>query len=260
MLERLVPEKAVDAFQMSVHSPDIYGGVVDGFLYVDTGDLNDFGGHFIGKALDVAKAADDVFGATGTGTSGAASGEIGFAGALDDRASISGQGKGRIEEARLIELPLFFGVLSALFGEDSSRHYFTGVTLQYEIKDGKFVASTRDGIEIRSPGLKLFGGGTMDFAGNLNLTLEPRLLNFRIPVVEQLFSLIKKGVAQVLLTGNLTKPETKFATAGGLIHIGIDAPGDPEVPLPSDLRESQAEKSSQAEEKPEEKDLPPGAE
>ena len=254
MLERLTPDQAADTFQMSVHSSDLYGGVVDGFLYVDTGMLNDFGGHFIGKKLDLAKAAEDVFGAKGTGTSGAASGEIGFTGALDNRASIRGQGKGRIEEARLIELPLFFGILSALFGENSSRHYFTGVNLEYEIKDSKFVASKRDGIEIVSPGLKLFGGGTMDFLGNLNLALEPRLLNFRIPIVEQLFSLIKKGVAQVFLTGNLTKPETKFATAGGLIRIGIDAPEEPKVPLPSDLRESQAAKSS----RDEEKDLPPG--
>jgi hypothetical protein len=255
MLERLTSEQVEDAFQMRVHSSDLYGGAVDGFLYIDMGERNDFGGHFIGKDLYVAEAAEDVFGARGAETGGMASGEIEFSGALDGGESIRGQGSGLIEKAHLIELPLFLGILSTLFGENSDRHYFTQVRLEYDIKDNKFVASKGGGIEIVSPGLKLFGGGTMDFLGNLDLTLEPRLLNFRIPIVEQLFSLIKKGVAQVFLTGNLTNPRTKFATAGGLIRIGIDTPEEPGAPLSLDLRKSETVKSSGD---VEEEDLPPG--
>jgi len=255
--DRLTPDKAVDAFQMVIHSPDLYGGTVDGFLYVDLGPKNDFGGSFVGKDLQVATAAEDVFGAKGTGTSGAASGEIEFTGRLSDLGSIAGRGEGRIAEARLVELPLFFGLLSTIFGEDSSRHYFTGVNLKYRIAEGKFAADSGNGIEILSPGLKLFGGGTMDFAGNLDLMLEPRLLNFQIPILEQIFSLIKKGVARVAVTGELTKPQIKFQTAGGLLRIGIDTAEAPEVPLPSDLEASRTAKQARSDER---KDLPPGAE
>ena len=115
----------------------------------------------------------DVFGAQGTGTTGTARGKIRFQGKAGNVLSLTGKGEGNIENARLVELPLFLGILSRLFGESSGRHYFNEVALRYTIGDGKFKAGG-DGVEIRSQGLKLIGGGTMDFSGALDLALEPR--------------------------------------------------------------------------------------
>ncbi len=247
MAKTLTPEKARDAFQMLVHSGDLYGGKVDGFIFVETAGQRDMGADFVGSGFELARAAEDVFGAKGTGTSGTAKGKFSFTGKQGNFMEIKGSGEGLIEKAKLVELPLFLGILSLIFGEGSGRHYFNEVLLKYDIKDGQFVAP-KDGIDIRSPGVKLEGGGTMDFGGNLDLTLEPSIFDTKIPIVEQVFSLIKKGLAQVRITGDLTKPKVDFATAGGILKIGIDpgkSSGTP--PLPTDIRRGEPEK-----------DLPPG--
>jgi hypothetical protein len=241
IIDRL--SKDVDGtFQMLFHSKDLYGGVVDGFLYVDTGSRADIGGDFVGKDLQVARAQEDIFGTRAGGTAGTAKGHISFEGKNGEPASITGRGEGTIEKARLVELPLFLGILSALFGEESSRHYFHEVLLRYKIAGGKFVAAS-DGIEIRSAAVKLLGGGTLDFRGELDLTLQPRLLDFKIPVVEQILLLLKKGLAQVWVTGNLTQPKVQFVTGAGILRIGIDpASPDAGIPLPTDLRGGKGEK------------------
>ncbi|HVR76543.1 MAG TPA: hypothetical protein VMT52_19595, partial [Planctomycetota bacterium] len=232
-------------FQVLVHSPDTYGGVADGFLYVDTGAERDFGGDFVGRGFEVAKASEDVFGAGGTNTSGTAKGRFSFKGIGGDILTLKGKGEGVIENARLVELPLFLGILSSMLGENSSRHYFNEVLLAYEIADGKFKARG-GGIEIRSPGIKLVGGGTMDFSGNLDIGLDPHIFDLKIPVIEQIFTLLKKGLAQIWIKGDLARPEVKFVTGAAMLRIGIDAGGST-APLPTDLRKPR-----------EAKDLPPG--
>lgn len=244
---RLAGDKSREVFELLVHSPDLYGGQMDGFLFVESTGAREIGGDFVGKGFEIAKAAEDIFGTKGAGSSGTARGKVRFQGSQGDVSRLTGSGEGAIEKARLVELPLFLGLLSLIFGEASSRHYFNEVLLKYDIADGKFKAPS-DGIDIRSTGIKLLGGGVMDFAGNLDFTLEPRVLDFKIPIVEQIFSVIKKGLAQVKISGSLSSPDVRFATAGGIVNIGID-PGakTPPSPLPRDLRNGL-----------ETKDLPPG--
>jgi hypothetical protein len=239
MVSRLSGEKVKDTFQMLVNSPDVYGGKVDGFLFVDTGDLNDLSGDFSGRGLQVSKAAEDIFGAKATGSGGEARGKISFHGRNGDYRSITGKGEGFIENARLVELPLFLSLLSVLFGGNSTRHYFNEVILKYGVADGQFKADKSDGIEIRSAGLKLVGGGTLDFDGKLDLTFEPRVLDFKIPVVDTILTVVKKGLAQIWVTGDLAKPQVQFVTVGGILRIGIESgDGEKKPPLPTDLRKT----------------------
>jgi len=237
IVSRLSAEKVKDTFQMLVHSPDVYGGEVDGFLFVDTGGLNDMAGDFSGRGLQVSKAAEDIFGAKAAGSAGEARGKISFHGRNGDARSITGKGEGFIENARLLELPLFLSMLSILFGENSNRHYFNEVILKYTIDDGKFQADKSDGIEIRSAGLKLVGGGTLDFDGKLDLTFQPRILDFKIPVLDTILTLLKKGLAQIWVKGDLARPQVQFVTGAGILRIGIDSgQGEKKLPLPTDLR------------------------
>ncbi|MBI4604278.1 MAG: hypothetical protein HY721_20150 [Planctomycetes bacterium] len=265
MLERLAGDKVKDTFQMLVHSSDLYGGTVDGFLYVDGGAYRDLAGDFVAQGLQLSRAAGDVFGVAGADAAGTAKGKIQFRGSTGDVLSITGKGEGTIEKAKLVEVPLFLGMLSGLFGEGSSRHFFNEALVRYEIKDGKFRAPS-DGIEVRSAGLKLVGGGTMDFSGSLDLNLEPRILDLKIPIVEQIFSLVKKGLAQVWVTGDLAKPHVRLVTGAGIVRIGIDpAQANSTQPLPSDLRDGKGSKDSAgskdstgSKDSPASKDLPPG--
>ncbi len=244
----LTPERMEDTFQMLVHSGDLYGGIVDGFMFVETSGQRNMGADFVGSGFELARAAEDIFGVQSPRTRGTAKGKLSFTGQQGSFMEIKGTGEGLIEKAELVELPIFLGILSLIFGDNSSRHFFNEVRLKYNIKDGQFVAP-KDGIDVRSPGLKLEGGGKMDFVGNLDLTLEPSIFDTKIPILEQVLSLVKKGLAQVRITGDLTKPRVAFATAGGILKIGIDAgKGADAPPLPSDMRRPDAEK-----------DLPPGA-
>jgi hypothetical protein len=116
-------------------------------------------------------------------------------------------------------------------------HYFNELSLKFNIKEGKFWAPSPEGIVIKSEGLQLKGGGSMDFKGKLDLGLMPELLHLSIPVVDQVFALLKMGLAQVWMTGDLKHPEVSFVTAGGLIPIPIDSTlKRPDRPLPRELR------------------------
>ena len=237
MVDRLSGGGFADTFQMLLHSKDLYGGIVDGFLYVNTGSKKDLAGDLRGRDLQMSLAAEDVFGARSTGTQGTARGRVSFQGKSGEPRSITGEGEGFIEKAKLVELPLFLGLINLLFGEETGRHYFNEVLMKFHIADGKFVA-TSDGIEIRSASVKLRGGGTLDFSGNLDLTFQPRLLGFKIPVVEQLLAVVKKGLAQVWVLGDLTRPRVEFVTGAGMLRIGIEPGSSPDgkAPLPRDLR------------------------
>ena len=238
IVERLRPDRVDETFQALLHSDDLYGGVVDGFLFVDSGSKGDVGGDFVASGLQVARAADDVFGAGGAGTKGEAEGWVKFGGKAGEVQSIRGRGHGRIVRARLVQLPLFLGLIGVIFGDSSEGHFFRGVSLDYEIRDGRFDAGS-GGIEIDSAGIKLFGGGTLDFDGELDLALQPRLLGFKIPVVETILSFVKKGVAEIWVTGDLKAPKVQFVSAAGAVRIGIGADGkegEGSERLPSDLR------------------------
>jgi hypothetical protein len=76
----------------------------------------------------------------------------------------------------------------------------------------------------------------MDFAGNLDLSLSPEFIRLKIPLVDQVLELLKKGLAQVWVTGEITKPSVRFVTGAGVIQVPIDTRAKPaDRPLPGDL-------------------------
>jgi hypothetical protein len=238
-VRRLKEAKLVrDTFQMSVHSDDLYGGGVDGFVYVDTGTAGDIAGDFVAQGLKVAEASGDVFAVEARDVTGTASGRVRFEGVVGDARSLRGEGTGLIQEARLVELPLFFGLFSLLrlnFKDAAGRTFFTDLSLPYRIEEGHFVSNE---IEIRSPGIRLLGGGKMSFDGGLDLTLRPYFLGVKIPLLEEVVGFIKDTLSRILVKGDLARPKVEFATAGGLLKIPIEQSKVPseDARLPSDLR------------------------
>ena len=239
-LTRLGSGKVRDTFQMSVHSSDLYGGLVDGFLYVDTGEQGDIGGHFIAKELKLPKAARDIFGVDGRQVSGVAEGHVEFRGTAGDVESIVGKGLGVIKKAQLVELPFFLQILNVLkldFAGAGSRNYFSDVSLPYEIKDGLFRAEQ---VEIKSPAITLVGqDGTLDFNGQLDLVLQPQVVDTKLPLWDQFVGLLKDVLASVRIRGDLTDPRVEFVTAGGLIKIPVGTQKKERDlrPLPRDVEE-----------------------
>ena len=249
-LPRLIPEKVGDTFQALIHSTNVYGGQVDGFIYVDAGAAHDIAGDFVAKGIQVALAAEDVFGSSASDTKGAASGFVNFEGRAQNVYSIVGKGRGEIKKARLVQLPLFIGLLGALFGDPSEGQFFKSVLIEYSIKDGQFVVGRND-IRINSRGIKLLGSGTMDFGGKLDLVFLPRFFGVQVPGVEQFLELIKRGAAKIAVTGDLKDPQFEFVTVGVGLPIGADSgEAEKKVRLPSDQRSSSKEAKPKEDERP----------
>ncbi|MBI4583804.1 MAG: hypothetical protein HY717_07255 [Planctomycetes bacterium] len=236
LLARLAPDKIADTFQLEVRASRLYGGKVQGFLYIDVGDRHDLAGEFVAGGIQVAQAAPDVFRVQGSDVTGEARGQVSFHGKTGDLRSLSGQGEGIIEKARLMDLPLFVGVVSLLFLQPSSRPHFREVETHYEIHDGKFWAGSA-GIAIRGDAVNLNGGGTLDFEGNLDLALTPYFLNLRIPLVDTVVDLVKKTLLQVWVDGKLEEPRARLVTGAGLIRVPIDTkPAEGQRVFPSELK------------------------
>jgi hypothetical protein len=237
LVSRLVPEKVGDTFQMQVSSGDLYGGNVQGFLYIDVGDRHDLGGEFIAAGIQVARAAPDVFRVPGNDLTGEARGRVSFHGKTGDGHSIIGAGEGFIEKARLMNLPLFVGIVGLLFLQPSSRPHFREVETRYDIRDGKFWAAGAQGIAIRGDSVNLSGGGTLDFEGKLDLSLTPYFINLSIPVVDTILDLVKKTLLQVWVDGKLEEPRARLVTGAGLIRVPLDTrPAEGKRPYPDELK------------------------
>ncbi len=243
ILGRLGPDRIKESFQMQVKRSNLYGGDVRGFLVVDAGKAGDFAGEFTSTGVQVSRAAPDVFGAAGARATGEGRGQVSFEGSTADARTITGKGEGRIEKARLIELPLFVGLVSLLAGDFSRENFFNEVALTFGVKDGKFVARSPDGIQLTGQGMSLRGGGTLDFEGKLDLTLLPEFIHMKIPVLDTVFNLLKRGLAQVWVTGDLNSPRAAFVTGAGLLRIPVRGGMKAEDrPLPRNLRPPDAGK------------------
>lgn len=216
------PKRLLD---LAVRSEDLYGGALRGRFLLDVGDGGDFAGECAAEGVQVSRAAGDVFETAVRRASGRARGRVSFAGKNRDARSIAGSGSCRVEDARLVEVPLFLDVGRLLFGEAAGSGHFREVRMDFRIEDGKFIADPPSGVEILSPSLKLAGGGTMDFRGNLDLLLEAQILGVRIPLVDEIFSLLKKGLARISIVGNLSKPKVEFVTGAGMLRIGLPEGG-----------------------------------
>ncbi len=238
-LSRLNERDVRDTFQMSVHSNDVYGGQVDGFLYADTGSIGDVAGDFVARGLQLSQAAKDIFGVDGRQVTGEAEGNVRFRGLIGDIKTVRGNGVGVIRKAQLVELPLFLRVLNILkldFQQAGARNYFSDVVLPYTIGDGVFRASR---LEIKSPAMTLVGDGTLDFRGNLDLVLKPQVVDASIPLWDQLVSLLKDALARVRVRGDLADPKVDFVTGFGVIKIPVETDREDGVKRPLPRRDDE---------------------
>lgn len=210
LLERLRSEKISDTFQVHVRSGKLYGGTLEGFLFVDVGTRHDFGGEFVADGVQVSLSAKDVFKLSAQDVSGEAEGEVSFNGTTGDIASIKGAGKGVIQEANLGKLPLILSLASLLRLSPTLDPRVRQFSMEFAIEDEKFVCAA-DAISIRGDGLRLDGKGTMDFGGSLDLLMTPSFMDQRIPIFDRIFDFVKKLVLPVRIQGPLEKPAVKFS-------------------------------------------------
>lgn len=127
-----------------------------------------------------------------------------------DWQSWQGQGRVALRQGLIWDIPLF-GIVSPMLnaivpGLGNSRA--SEGTASFTIKDS--VIYTKD-LQIRSPALRLYYDGAIDFQGRVNARVEASLLR-NVPGFGLLFSLVLSPVTKIFeykVTGTLTAPQSK---------------------------------------------------
>lgn len=221
---RLQPDRVGDTIQVQVLDGTLYGGALDGVLYVDAGERRDFAGEFMVRHASVPDAARDVFKTESDRIEGECGGRVLFRGTTGDAGSVQGGGTVSVRDASLVDLPLFVGFMSLLFSlKPTTQPRFREADLTFSIADGRFTAAGPSGIAIRGDGVNLLGYGSLDFGGRLNVTLTPHLTDLRIPVVETLLDFVKKTLLQIWVEGDLEEPSFRLVTGAGLVRVPFGA-------------------------------------
>jgi hypothetical protein len=190
---------------------DFYGGGAAGFAELDftpaTGAAFAFTAGITNAAL--APLLADLSARTNR-LEGALSGWVIARGRTDDPRSWNGQGRARLRDGFLWELPIF-GVLSGpldwiLPGVANSR--FTEASARFTFTNGLI---TWDKLEMRAPALRLQYDGTVDWDGRVDMRVEAEPLR-DTPLLGRLFSFALWPVSKLFqyrITGTLDEPKTE---------------------------------------------------
>lgn len=198
-LDRLVPAQVANSLQIYLQRANLYGGPVQGFLYLDP-QRRDFMGEFDCKEVDVSLAAPSLFN-TDSKAKGKTRGQVKFNGDLDDPANLKGDGWFRIEEGQLTKLPILQTFLThvvfGFFGLDPKLRVVTEVRARFVIQNQRFVFPDFEDFVLIAPSTRAVATGYMDFNQRVSLRLENRGSIWGIwlisPAVDRLTGVTLKG-------------------------------------------------------------------
>lgn len=192
--------------QIYLPKGDLYGGRIEGFIYVDAGERHDFGADLRTEGVNLAVGSMDIF--HEAGAEGLSTGWVSFGGPTNDASAITGRGQFRVVDGRLKKLPVMAAILGAIANLriNADERHIDGVSANFRIEDRAFWIDDWDSLVISSPALRLRGKGHMTFDQELYLFLEPDVITDYVPVVSQLL----KSIKGVKLMGPLDEPIARW--------------------------------------------------
>ncbi|MGE3165232.1 MAG: hypothetical protein AB7O52_10030 [Planctomycetota bacterium] len=192
--------------QVYLPNGDLYGGRIEGFVYVDAGARSDFGAELRTEGVNLSIGSMDIF--HEPGAEGRVTGWTSFGGPTNDAAAIKGRGQFRVVDGRLKRLPVMAAILGAIANLriNAEERHIDGVFANFRIDERAFWIDEWDSLVISSPALRLRGKGHMTFDQELYLFLEPDVLTDYVPVVSQ----IVKSIKGVKLVGPLDAPVARW--------------------------------------------------
>ena len=217
--ERLAPNRTRRVLQLYLPSGDLYGGQVEGFMYVDLGAQNDYYADFRTRGIDLSLAAVDVF-HTDEEVTGSGQGWVRFWGRSDDPDSLAGRGGMHISDGKLANLGVVAAILQPLRDYDEVK-YIERVDAHFTIEANRFFVApppdkpsrgeTVDQLRLYSRALELHAqpGSFMDFDQNVDFTLVPRFTGSRIlflPIIGQLRAVVER-IGHIKVVGPVDDPK-----------------------------------------------------
>ena len=131
-------------------------------------------------------------------------GAIRLRGEVGDRSTWSGEGRIRLAEAEIYELPLMVALLSNL-GGNKERGAFSSSEVDFRIQSERFIM---DRIALEGDAVSLYGNGWMSFDEEINMDFYSLVGRQRlaIPLINQVVAEASKGLLRIDVAGSLDQP------------------------------------------------------
>jgi len=210
---RLRIEKAERAGALSIRNfeGEFYGGRVEGFASIGLGAGREYAFNLSAADVDFERLLREGFRLEHNIAGGLLRGTLGLRATGPDAKTVEASGYVYVTEAKLYELPLVVRLLNALRLAPSDRTAFQKARVLYFLRGKRLILGD---IRLEGRAMNLYGAGTMEADGRLNLTFITGKKNDDplIPALSEFVEGIRKQIAVVLVTGTLAEPQVQTRT------------------------------------------------
>ena len=208
---RLAFQKASASQEVEVRSVegDFYGGRVEGTASLGLKPPGRYGFSLAAKGVDFERLLREGFRLEHNITGGRMRATLALraAGARADEMEASGYA--HVTDAKLYELPAVVQMLSLLRLEPPERTAFREAEIWYFVRGKRIVLGD---IRLMGRAVDLYGAGTIEPGGRLNLTFLPGRKNDPplVPALEELLEGVRRELVLVEVTGTLAEPVVRL--------------------------------------------------
>ena len=201
-VESLIGPDVSKTFQASLGPASLFGGVLNGFFFVDLKEGGRFGGEAEADGIRLEEGGKDLFGTSDI--AGNAYGALQLRGLADDLDSMIGLGYAGIRQGRLTKIPILAAIiLNPLQGFSKDNLHFDKATVKrYRVADRQIIIDDWGDLLLESPIINVKGKGSLSFDSELDLVLEPQTLG-GLPIISDLVNTLTR----FRLRGSLDDPE-----------------------------------------------------
>jgi len=204
------PERA-GAVSIRNFEGEFYGGRVEGFASIGLGAGRGYAFNLSAADVNFERLLHEGFRLEHNITGGLLRGTLDLRAKGPDAKTVEASGYIYVTEAKLYELPLVVRLLNALRFAPPDRTAFQKARVLYFLRGKRLILGD---VRLEGRAMNLYGAGTMEADGRLNLTFMTGKKNDDplIPALSELAEGIRKQIVVVLVTGTLAEPQVKTRT------------------------------------------------
>ena len=204
------PERA-NAVSIRNFEGEFYGGRVEGFASIGLGAGRGYAFNLSAADVNFERLLREGFRLEHNITGGLLRGTLNLRAKGTDAKTVEASGYVYVTEAKLYELPLVVRMLNALRLAPPDRTAFQKARVLYFLRGKRLILGD---VRLEGRAMNLYGAGTMEADGRLNLTFMTGKKNDDplIPALSELAEGIRKQIVVVLVTGTLAEPQVKTRT------------------------------------------------
>jgi len=214
---RLLIEKPEGANAVSIRrlEGEFYGGRVEGFASIGLGAGRGYAFNLSAADVDFERLLREGFRLEHNITGGLLRGTLGLRARGPRAAKVEASGYVYVTEAQLYKLPVVVRLINVFRLAPPDRTAFQKARVLYFLKGKRLILGD---IRLEGRAMNLYGAGTMDPGGRLNLTFMTGKKNDDplIPALSELGEGLRKQIVVVLVTGTLAEPQVETRTLSAI--------------------------------------------